>query len=150
LWRIIGNQRERGVTWAKDRFPHIQEGEDWSKASALILERAGNITAVVLYNNFWPGNSVEASIALERGSRLNRAFLRAMFQAPFLEWGLRRVTLKIASDNAKSIRFAEHLGFKREGLIREGVAKDTDLILMGMLRNECRFLDEQGIATSRP
>jgi hypothetical protein len=139
-WRIIGDQRDRAIAWAAPRFPHPPEGGSWEKASALILERDGNITAVVLYNNFWPGNSVDASIALDRVSRLTRSFLGAMFLAPFVEWGLRRVTLKIASDNAKSIRFAKHLGFTQEGEIREGVTKDVDLLIFGMLKRECRFL----------
>ena len=49
----------------------------------------------------------------------------------------------IASDNYKSIRFCEHLGFVREGCIREGVGPGKDLLKYGLLKSECRFLGEE-------
>lgn len=140
-FRIIGNQRERGIDWAAARFSFPRYEGDWDRASALILERDGEIVASVLFHNWYPGNSVEISVAAVDGKNwLNRAFLFAVFRNPFLEWNMRRVTSRIASDNAKSIRFIEHLGFRCEGVIREGSAEGVDTLLYGMLRAECRFL----------
>ena len=34
----------------------------------------------------------------------------------------------------------ENLGFVREGVLRQGAAHGSDLILYGRLKNECRFL----------
>jgi hypothetical protein len=53
---------------------------------------------------------------------------------------MRRVGASIAADNTKSIRFCKHLGFVREGRIREGAKAGLDLLIFGMLRSECRFL----------
>jgi len=60
-YRIIGNDRDRGIEWAA---PILETAyDDWDRASCLILEKDGDITAVAVYNNWRPKNSVEISIA---------------------------------------------------------------------------------------
>lgn len=140
-YRIIGNERKRGLEWAIPRLNTIHG--DWSGASCLILERGGDITAVAVYNHWYPKNSVEISIASVSGRWLTRPFLGAVFRNPFLDWEMRRVGSSIAADNAKSIRFCEHLGFIHEGRIREGAGAGKDLLLYGMLKSECRYLGRE-------
>lgn len=141
MHEIIGNQRQRGLEWA---VPRLNAGPGhWDDASCLILERGGSITAVAVYNRWYPKNSVEISIAAIGGRWLTRPFLSAVFRAPFVEWEMRRVGSSIASDNHKSIRFCEHLGFQREGCIRQGAPNGQDLLLYGLLKNECRFLRKE-------
>lgn len=138
-YRIIGDNRTRGLEWA---IPRLNAGPgDWDRASCLILEKGGDITAVAVYNNFYPTTSVEISIASLEGRRwLTRPFLSAVFSAPFLEWNMRRVGSSISADNHKSIRFCEHLGFKQEGRIRQAAPNGQDLLLYGLLKDECRYL----------
>lgn len=140
MYRIIGNDRRRGLGWA---VPRLDAGTGhWDDASCLILERDGDIRAVAVYNRYYPKNSVEISIASVGGKWLTRPFLTAVFRAPFIEWDMRRVGSSIAADNTKSIRFCEHLGFKREGCLRQAAPNGQDLLLYGMLRSECKFLGE--------
>jgi RimJ/RimL family protein N-acetyltransferase len=47
----------------------------------------------------------------------------------------------VREDNLDAQRFDEHLGFKREGLVRRGADDGTNLILYGMLKEECRWLE---------
>lgn len=140
-YRIIGNQRERGIEWAVSRFP-VFPGT-WDTASALIQEKDGGIIACVVYNHWYPANSVEMSIAAVDGERwLNRPFLFAAFGNPFLNWNMRRVSCRTSADNAKAIKLGLHLGFVPEGRIREGYAAGVDMLTFGMLKSECRFLGE--------
>ena len=81
------------------------------------------------------------SIAAVEGRWLIRPFLAAAFRIPFLEWEMRRVGASVAANNAKSMRFVEHLGFVQEGRIREGVGPNVDLLIYGMLKSECRYLE---------
>lgn len=76
------------------------------------------------------------------GHWLTRGFLRAAFWHPFIQWNMRRVTALVPAKNSNAIRFDLHLGFEREGLIRHALP-DDDLIVMGMLRENCRFIPEQ-------
>lgn len=140
-YQIIGNQRQRGLEWA---IPRLDAGVGhWDGASCLILEKGGSITAVAVYNHWYPKNSVEISIAAIGGRWLTRPFLSAVFRTPFIEWEMRRVGSSIAADNHRSIRFCEHLGFQREGCIRQGSPNGQDLLLYGLLKSECRFLGKE-------
>lgn len=138
MYRIIGDQRSRGLEWS---VPRLNAGQgDWDRASCLILEKDGDITAVAVYNNWYPKNSVEISIAAVEGRWLTRPFLSAVFSNPFIEWEMRRVGSSIAADNIRSIRFCEHLGFTQEGRIRQAAPNGQDLLLYGLLKSECRYL----------
>lgn len=150
MYRIIGNERHRGLRWAIPRLN--TEVGNWDGASCLILEKHGDITAVAVYNHFYPKNSVEISIASVGGRWLTRPFLSAVFRVPFIDWEMRRVGSSIAADNHRSIQFCSHLGFQHEGTIREGAAPGKDLLLFGLLKSECRYLgDSLGkiVCTSR-
>jgi RimJ/RimL family protein N-acetyltransferase len=135
------------LEWA---IPRLNAGVGhWDGASCLILEKDGDITAVAVYNHWYPGTSVEISIASLPGRQwLTRPFLSAVFRTPFLEWNMRRVGSSIAATNLKSIRFCEHLGFVREGCIRQGAPDRSDLLIYGMLKSECRFLGELSVKTA--
>lgn len=128
--------RERIGEWAKTRIPHV---ESWGEYSAIGLERDGQILAAVIYNHY-TGPNVMTSIAGAPGRRwLTRDYLRAIFRYPFVQLEVRRITALVATRNAESRRFVEHLGFTIEGLMRHAEV-DDDLMVYGMLRQECRYL----------
>lgn len=51
-----------------------------------------------------------------------------------------RISAGIYSWNEPSLRVVRRLGFRKEGLLRE-YKNGNDLIIMGMLRRECKYLD---------
>ena len=81
-----------------------------------------------------------AHIAGKPGKRwLNRDFLFAMFDYPFNQLGVNRITGLVAKKNKEARRFDEHLGFKYEGNMRHALA-DDDMLIYGMLKRECKWL----------
>lgn len=129
------------MEWAIPRLGDCWLG-DWGRASTLIHEKDGEILAVVVYNNWNPGNSAELSVAAVDGRQwLTRPFLFAVFANPFLEWGCRRVWSVIDDDNHKSIKLCSHLGFQQEGRIRQGAGPAKDKLIFGMLKDECRYIE---------
>lgn len=79
-------------------------------------------------------------IAAIAGSRwLTKSFLKAAFAYPFNQLKVNRVTGYVPAKNMAARRLDLHLGFKVEGVMRKALA-DDDVIVMGMLREECRFL----------
>jgi hypothetical protein len=71
---------------------------------------------------------------------MNRAFLGEGFRYPFEQLGCKRVTGLVPARNEVAARFDEHLGFIYEGRIRQVLPNGDDLLVYGMLREECRFL----------
>lgn len=118
--------------YGKDRFP------DDSPSIGVIED--GEIVGGVVYSMF-TGNGIMMNVASSNRRWLTRTFLRAAFAYPFRQLGCTRVSGLVRVDNVDAQRFDEHLGFVREGLIREGDDDGTDLIMYGMLRRECRWLN---------
>jgi RimJ/RimL family protein N-acetyltransferase len=54
----------------------------------------------------------------------------------FVKLNCHRVTTRIHVRNERAIRFNLGLGFKREGLIREGWGPGEDCVLLGLLKSE--------------
>ena len=64
------------------------------------------------------------------------------FGLAFNGCGRKVAVASVLSDNARSIRLIEHLGFHRCGEVDEGWAPGVSLFIYQMRRSECRFLSE--------
>lgn len=73
------------------------------------------------------------------GNWATRQFLTSVFWYVFNQLGCSRCTAKVAASNLKAFRMDLRLGFQLEGVIR-GALGDQDICLLGMLREECRWL----------
>ena len=106
----------------------------------IALMKNGKIVAVCVYTQY-TGTGVMMNIASDGTKRwMTKQFLRACFEWPFNYLKCRRVTGLVRADQPEVMAFDEHLGFKREGIIREGEEDGTDLILYCMLKSECRWI----------
>lgn len=135
--RIVWDQPEQVMRFVADRV-----GEpEFYRYSAIGLERDGKLVAGVVYEQH-TGPNVMMHVASD-GSRywMTPAYMAACFRYPFLQLGVNRVTGLVRSDNADAQRFDEALGFRIEGVLREAASDGSDMILYGMLKRECRYLD---------
>jgi RimJ/RimL family protein N-acetyltransferase len=132
------SEPERYLEWAAKR---IGISAFRSDARAIGLERDGDLVAAAVYDTFSPGTCLMHIASDGSGRWLNRDFLFRMFAYPFIQCGFRRVTGLISASNAASLRFARHIGFQDEGVLREE-APDGDVIVLGMLRRECKWIAE--------
>lgn len=122
--------------WVRERVSHVDE---WGPFTAIGLERDGELIAGTVYNHYTGANVMMSFAAIPGRRWLTRSYLRAMFRYPFAQLGVRRVTGFVASKNADSLRFSRHLGAREEGVMRQALP-DDDLVIFGMLREECRWL----------
>lgn len=134
--RIVWDEPERVMRFVAERVGEKQ----LFNYSAIGLERDGELIAGVLFEQH-NGPNVMMHVASD-GSRhwMTPAYMAACFRYPFLQLKVNRVSGLVRADNADAQRFDEAMGFTREGILREGAADGTDLILYGMLACECRFL----------
>lgn len=97
------------------------------------------LTAGVIYHNNM-GNDIGASIGVAKGHVLSRKFVFAMYDFPFRVLHVNRITVRIRESNYPSIKLAGDFGFSLEGVIRQGYRDGEDMLLFGMLKQECRWL----------
>lgn len=135
--RVIYDEPEKMLGWAANK---IGIGRFSRDARPIGLAQGNDIIAVVVFDNFSDASSCISVASNGTGTWLNRTFLVKVFAYPFLQLGHRRVTAMITESNIASRRFCAHCGFAEEGRIREDGKDGEDLIVMGMLRRECRFL----------
>lgn len=134
---VVYGQDQRVIEWVGDR---VDEDEFGFGAIGLGLEEDGELIAGVVFN-MYTGPSISMHVAAVPGKRwMTKDFLWRSFAYPFLQLKCNRVTGLVRVDNLDAQRFDEHLGFKREGLIRRACTDGTDMILYGMIREECRWL----------
>ena len=137
---MVGGQNVDGMVamWAAQRMGLPRA---WNQCTTLSLWDDAVIQCAVIYESYSPRNVSMHVAAVDGKAWLNRAFLKAAFDYPFNQLKVERVTGLVPDSNEAAKRFDEHLGFKREGVMRGAADDGSDLIVYGMLRSECRHLE---------
>jgi len=134
---LIYGQDERLLLWAAERIGVPCFRDD---ARTIGYARDGELMAVVVFDGFSPVDC-NMHIASDGTRRwLTRELLTAAFAYPFIQCGLRRVTGLVPAKNTDALRFDQHLGFRREGYHHKAAQNGGDLISLGLLRENCRFI----------
>lgn len=135
---FIYDEQDRLISWASERIGF----EPRDDVKAMGWQEHDKLIAVTLWDGF---SACDCNIHIASdgsGHWLRRAFLIASFSHPFVQWDLRRITGLVPSKNVAALTFDLHLGFQREGLIRHALP-DDDIIVLGMLREDCRFIQSK-------
>lgn len=77
----------------------------------------------------------------ERGKGYSIVAAKQTIDFGFQQLGLNRIYTEVQSNNIASIKMCESIGFKREGIIRQGQYKNgqfRDEIMMGMLKEDIK------------
>lgn len=135
---LIYGQEDRLLPWAQERI-----GVEFRRdAYTLGLEKNGTLVAVVVYDNF---SECDCNMHIASdGTRawMNKSLLLAAFAYPFTQLGLLRLTGLVPADNVAALAFDQNIGFVREGYHPKAGPKGVDLVSLGMLRENCRFLQK--------
>lgn len=115
----------RGVLYAPDRPEDMPIQMD-------------DIAVAVAYNAFI-GRSCCMHTVVQRPELLNRRMVLAAFQYPFVRCNCEAVLALVDSTNTAALDFDQRLGFTEVARIPNG-GGEGDLIVLQMLRAECRWL----------
>ncbi len=126
-------QGEEIGNWVADRT----DGSYFAKhSSAIGLQKDAKTIAGVIYEN-WNKRTVFCHIAIE--GRLTKAYLKAIFDYPFNVLNVEKIIVPVVTDNQKSIKLVQNMGFAEEARIKDG-SPLGDIIFMTLARKDCRFL----------
>jgi RimJ/RimL family protein N-acetyltransferase len=137
--KVLANQDKYVADWVAGRIPIFEFGS--SPYTAIGLMDNGVMIAGVVYQNYTRLDIQMHAAAIEGARWLTRPFLGEVFRYPFEQLQVHRVTALIPGTNTRSERFCKHLGFKKEGRVREILPQGEDLLVYGMLKSECKFLN---------
>ncbi len=112
----------------------------WGYFTALGLVKDGALQAGVIFNNIDGTNLCMHVGAVDGRKWATPKFVFSVFDYPFNQLGMRRVTAPIKGSRKRAIEFVKNLGFTHDGTLKHYYA-DDDLHLYGLLRENCRFLE---------
>lgn len=138
--KIIYGEEEKLLPWAAERIGITSFRND---AVSIGLERSGEVVAVAVYDCF---TDADCSVHLASdGTRrwMNKEFLIAGFAYPFIQCGFESITGLVPSDNETALNFDLHIGWKYVGTRHRAAKCGKDIIILEMLRNDCRFLPKE-------
>jgi RimJ/RimL family protein N-acetyltransferase len=97
----------------------------------------GKLTAGVLYEDYNGANVVCHIAGL--GNWADRRFLGVIFDYPFNQLKVKRITVPVCGSNVKSMKLVEHMGFVLESRLEQATL-DSDLLLYRLFKDECKYL----------
>lgn len=105
-----------------------------TNATGLGWRRRGRIVAGLAFEGY-NGVNIFVHIAKLRGEPMPVELVAAMFDYPFRQLKLRRMSALVADRNEASKAFARKLGARLEGTMKEA-SPDGDLCIFGLLRKD--------------
>ncbi len=136
--RLVSDRKDAVGRWVHSRIGY---GFPFENYTAIGLERDGELVAGAVFNCF-TGPDSEISIAADF---VTRSALVAVFRYVFVQLDCSRVTVHVPSKAKKTLLFCKRIGFVIEGRKRRAIVGD-DLIALGMLKDECRWIHEKPIS----
>lgn len=134
---LVLDQHERVAQWVAEQA-HCSE-HAWAGYVCVGLEDAdGMLVAGIVLESF-TGRSANMHVAGVGRNWVNRNLIQTCFIYVFNKLGLKRINGLVPASNPTALAFDLHLGFKLEHTIIDG-ASDGDLHILGMRREDCRFL----------
>ncbi|OWT62156.1 N-acetyltransferase [Candidimonas nitroreducens] len=108
--------------------------------AAIGIEDDGELIGGIIFDSKW-GASIQMHVA-SNGSRhwMTAAGLAACFGYAFNQEKVNIIVGLVRADNIEARRFDEHLGFKQCGQLPLACTDGTDLIVYGMRKSDCRYL----------
>lgn len=96
------------------------------------------IVAAAVFNNYQNSN-IDLSVVFAKRIALTRGNLRALFQYPFKQLGVNRVSVRTRASNLGVRKQIRRLGFTPEGKHPNWYG-DEAAFSYGMLRSDCKWL----------
>lgn len=120
--------------WVCEKAGGVPQPND----TGIAIEVDGVLVVGMRYDGY-----TESSIAMhsrvDDPHRVTREWLRQIFDYPFNQLKVKRVTGLVSSANERAQKTNEHLGWKRETVLAD-YFPDGDGIVYRMYKDECRWL----------
>lgn len=123
------------VEWVAKR---TNEYGNFGAATGIGWKKEGLVAGVAYAE--WNGPNVVCHIASDGSRRwATRTYLWTIFDYPFNQLKVKRITVCVGEGNSASRRFVGHLGFTLEATL-DSAHPSGNLLVYRMWRQDCRFL----------
>lgn len=119
----------------------LGENTDWVGDNYTFgISYKGKMVAGLIFNNYRANLDLWMTIYSTSPKWCSKSVLKYIFTTCFVTLNCKRANVFVSKDNHKSLSLCERLGFKKEGLLRQYRENGDDCYILGMLKQECRWL----------
>lgn len=136
---LVFDQPARVGAWVAQQ---VGQTADWGSFYAMGVEMNGELVAGVVFDNF-NGSNATAHIAIAKPCKAAREMIRHAFVYAFRHCGLRRLTGMVPATEPKTLAFDRHLGFEEECVMKHAAPDGSDMYVLVMWPDKCRWLREE-------
>ena len=136
------------MEWVINKVPIMMGRTPHNAFCALGVVRRGNLVGGVVFSNYRPGIDIEISIAATTPAWLFPDTLVRLYDYPFQQLGLPRMSAIISRKNKRCRELAEGVGWKLEGVSRRNYDGRNDACIYGLFKHELRIKGRGQIYTS--
>ena len=126
--------------WVALNLPYVKEA-GFGPAQSMGICKGNEIITGIIYHRFL-GHDIEMSIYATSPRWCSKRILKMIFEYPFIQLGVKRITATIPVSYHKAHRLVTRLGFQKEGRMRHGFDQE-DAVIYGLLKEECHYLEER-------
>lgn len=129
----------RGIPseWVGDRIGIKEFGPH--ETMGLIVD--GVIKVGLVWCDYKPDiPSISMCLAIDDFRHITKGVMRSVFSYAFDELKVRRVTNTCSIENRKAIAINLRAGMVKEGILRKAYPDGSDMVIFGMLKDECKYL----------
>lgn len=134
---LVYGENERVTKWMAEQIGINSFRDD---AVSIGIERNGVLVGGAAFDTFSDRECV-IHLASDGSKRwISREFIVHVFSYVFHQCNFRRITAFVSANNAPSLKIVQQFGFKEEGRARCAGADGEDVLMFGLLREECRYI----------
>ena len=131
---MIVYDNERIGRWVVEKA-----GGTWHpENTGIAIESEGVLVAGIMYDGY-TGASIAMHSRVDDPRKVTRQWLFQIFDYPFHQLQVKRVTGLVSTENVKAQKVNEHLGWRREAVLSD-YFPDGDAIVYIMREENCRWL----------
>lgn len=139
--KLVFGEDDTVIEWVAQKLPIEFVPEDFGPCTTIGIadKKDGKLIAGAVYHR-WRKFDCELTFAATDPRWCKKGVLAALFHYPFVQRHLTRMTLIIGSNNKRAIKLNLGLGFKLEGIARKAYDGFNDALVLGMLKEECKWI----------
>ena len=139
--RVPVNLHYQGLTeeswaWIKKRVP-VLAVED---SCAIVAVKVGGIYAGACVFDTWTKNSVTCTFVIDNPMVLRTGFLNLCCSYALEVEGRQKVFVQLASNNEKSLKFVDHIGFIEQHRLKDVYGDGIDNVILELTKETCNYL----------
>ena len=123
-------------------IPGAEHAEDFGAYQSLGFADSKGLVAGVVFLNY-KQHAVDINLGAINAKWASRAAFKMISHFAYEGLAVNRLHASVGKRNKRSRKLLEGVGFKLEGCLKKGFSKDEDMMIYGMVRDDCPWIGKK-------